>query len=282
MTTAIQRHDGRRQAMVHLEATLRDLKALHGLPDPDLPLSHVFAPGAYARTIFIPKDTLFVGKIHKHAHLNMLMQGDVSVSTEEGPMRMQAPQVLCSKAGTKRVVYTHTDTIWTTVHLTDSTDLAEIEEQVIAKTYEEFDAFHDTDVLQLTEVLSIERDRDDYRCVLIEQGMTQDDVTGITENLDDQILSVDPQDQYVVKESPIHGFGVFVTGDIAQGGQVGLMRIGAKRTPAGRYANHAKDPNCEAVKLPNGDFALRARFGLVSGEEATVNYRQVMAAKEAL
>lgn len=153
MTTAIARHDGRRQAIVQLEATLRDLKALHNLPDPDLPLSHVFAPGAYARTIFIPKDTLLVGKIHKHAHLNMLMQGRVSVATEEGPVLMEAPQVLCSKAGTKRVVYTHTDTIWTTVHLTDSQDLEEIEAQVIAKTYDEFDALQDADVRQLLPLL---------------------------------------------------------------------------------------------------------------------------------
>ena len=156
MSTSIQRHDGRRQAIMQVEATLRELKAVEHLPDPDCPLSHVFAPGAYARTIFIPKDTLLVGKIHKHAHLNMLMQGKVSVATEEGPMLLEAPQVMCSKAGTKRVVYTHTDTIWTTVHLTESTDLDEIEEQIIAKTYEEFDAFHDAYVGQLLPLLRLE------------------------------------------------------------------------------------------------------------------------------
>ena len=71
-------------------------------------------------------------------------------------MLLEAPQVMCSKAGTKRVVYTHTDTIWTTVHLTESTDLEEIEEQIIAKNYEAFDAFHDADVVQLLPLLRLE------------------------------------------------------------------------------------------------------------------------------
>lgn len=115
--------------------------------EPTLPLSHVFAPGAYARTIFIPADTLLVGKIHRHAHLNMLMQGTVSLATEEGPVMLKAPQVLCSKAGTKRVVYAHTDTIWTTVHLTDSTDLDVIEEEIICTTYADFEALQEAGVL---------------------------------------------------------------------------------------------------------------------------------------
>ncbi len=156
--SVIPRNPVKRRAIVRLESTLRELKALHDLPDPDCPLEHVFAPGAYARTIRIPADTLIVGKIHKHAHLNMLMQGDVSVATEEGPIRMQAPRVMCSKAGTKRVVYAHTDVIWTTVHLTDSTDLDEIEEQIIAKTYEEFDVLQDADVVQLLPLLWREGD----------------------------------------------------------------------------------------------------------------------------
>ena len=138
-----------RQDILGLESDIRQFLVDHALSEPDCPLAHTFAPGAYARTILIPKDTLLVGKIHRHAHLNMLMEGTVSVATEEGPIVMQAPKVLVSKAGTKRVVYAHTDVIWTTVHLTESTDLDEIEEQIIAKTYEDFDTMQDVEVLQL-------------------------------------------------------------------------------------------------------------------------------------
>lgn len=145
----IQKDESARASIMAVESGIRQYLLDHALAEPDLPLAHTFAPGAYARTIFIPRDTLLVGKIHKHAHLNMLMQGTVSVATEEGPMLLQAPKVLVSKAGTKRVVYAHEDVIWTTVHLTEETDLDKIEGEIIAKTYEEFDAMHDADVVQL-------------------------------------------------------------------------------------------------------------------------------------
>lgn len=145
----IERHPSVRQAILTLEDTLKDLVREQPALAADLPLSHVFAPGAYARTIFIPADTIVVGKIHKHAHLNMLMQGTVSLATEEGPVVLKGPQVLCSKAGTKRVVYAHTDTIWTTVHLTDSTDLDVIEQEIICTTYADFEALQEAGVLTL-------------------------------------------------------------------------------------------------------------------------------------
>jgi hypothetical protein len=145
----IPRNDAVRRGIIRLEHQINEYKAEHGLPDPELPLWHAFAPGAYARTIFIPAGTLVVGKIHKHAHLNILIRGRVSVATEEGPMELEAPRVMTSKAGTKRVVYTHEPTLWTTIHLTEKTDIAEIEDEIIAKSYDEYDALQDADVLQL-------------------------------------------------------------------------------------------------------------------------------------
>ncbi len=143
-----------RSNILQLEKNINAFKKENGIPDPDCPLTHTFASGSYARTIFIPKDTLVVGKIHRHDHLNMLMVGRVVVATEEGPRKLEAPQVLVSKAGTKRVVYTYTDTIWTTVHLTEKTDLDEIEDEIIAKDYSEFDSIEDSNVRQV--VLAIE------------------------------------------------------------------------------------------------------------------------------
>ncbi len=112
------------------------------LPEAECPLQHVFAPGAYARTIFIPAGTVIVGKIHKHRHLNILSKGRVSVLTESGGMQdLEGPLTMVSDPGTKRAVYAHTDTTWTTIHLTDETDLDKIEEHVIAKTYDEYEQF---------------------------------------------------------------------------------------------------------------------------------------------
>jgi quercetin dioxygenase-like cupin family protein len=110
--------------------------------DFDANLQHHFAPGAYGRTLFFPKGTVIVGKIHKHAHLNILSQGEVVVLTESGGMeRLKGPLTMVSPPGTKRAVYALEDTTWTTVHLTDETDLAKIEDHVIAPTYEDYEMF---------------------------------------------------------------------------------------------------------------------------------------------
>jgi quercetin dioxygenase-like cupin family protein len=124
-------------------AKLYALQAAVGtLPEVDMPLQHVFAPGAYARTIFIPAGSVIIGKIHKHQHLNILSMGHVTVYTEGGGEEdLRGPLTMVSPPGTKRAVYAHADTVWTTIHLTDETDLDKIEEHVIAKTYEEYEQF---------------------------------------------------------------------------------------------------------------------------------------------
>lgn len=105
----------------------------------DCPVRHIFAPGAYAREMTIPKGVVIIGKIHRHAHLNFISAGKVRVVTETGSLIITAPHTFVSEVGTKRVVYAMEETIWTTVHITNETDLDKIEEQVIAKSYEELD-----------------------------------------------------------------------------------------------------------------------------------------------
>lgn len=111
---------------------------------PECPLKHSFAEGVYVREIFIPAGMFLVGKIHKHCHPNFLMSGKVSVFTEEeGQQTLEGPLSMISKAGTKRAVYAHTDTVWITVHVnpTDTQDLDELEEIVIAKDFNEYEEF---------------------------------------------------------------------------------------------------------------------------------------------
>ena len=106
------------------------------------PLVHSFAPGIYVRQISIPAGTLIVGKIHKHEHPNFLLKGKVSVFTESGGVEeLEAPLQMISPAGTKRIVYSHTDVVWTTIHATNETDLEKIEEETIAESFEEYEKF---------------------------------------------------------------------------------------------------------------------------------------------
>lgn len=100
---------------------------------------HHFAPGAYARELFVPAHRLVVGKIHKHAHINVLSQGKCTVFTEDGLVDLEAPATFVSSPGTKRAVLTHTDIVWTTVHVSNETDLAKLEAELIVPSYEQFD-----------------------------------------------------------------------------------------------------------------------------------------------
>lgn len=128
-----------RETIMAFEAGLRRMLDVDGFTSPDCPLTHHFAPGSYGREIALPAGSLVVGKIHREAHLNMLMQGRVSVATEDGVETFAAPRVFVSSPGTKRVVYAHEDSIWVTVHVTADTDLAVIEQQMIAPTYADYE-----------------------------------------------------------------------------------------------------------------------------------------------
>ena len=114
----------------------------------DLPVKHYFSQGVYARELFIPKGTLLTGKIHKYQQLNIMSQGDLSVLTEDGIKRVQAPFTIVPPPGTKRIAYAHEDTVWTTIHGTDETDVDLIEAHFIAQSEEEYTAFLERAVLR--------------------------------------------------------------------------------------------------------------------------------------
>ena len=107
------------------------------------PLKHSFSDGLYVREIFIPAGYFVIGKIHKHDHPNFLMSGTVNVITEFESMTLSGPLSLISKAGTKRALYAVTDLVWVTVHLnpTNTQDLKDLEEEIIAPSYEAYEQF---------------------------------------------------------------------------------------------------------------------------------------------
>lgn len=113
------------------------LKALPGADTSDGNVEHIFAEGLYARKLTIPAGSLIVGKIHLNGQLNFLMQGTICVTTEAGPKTLTAPQIIASPPGTKRAGYAVTETVWVTVSATEETNLAKIEEQIIAKSPED-------------------------------------------------------------------------------------------------------------------------------------------------
>jgi hypothetical protein len=134
----------RREQLVAFEAALaQHPDVVHG-DSPQFPLTHYFAPGVYLRAIHIPAGSLVVGKIHKEEHLIVLLQGALRLYTEAGGLQeVHAPRVLRSPPGAKRAALALADTVWMTCHAnpTDTQDLDQLEAQIIAPSFSEYDSY---------------------------------------------------------------------------------------------------------------------------------------------
>lgn len=131
-----------RRNILDLETSLRDQPDAMAAEELEREYNeHFFAPGVYGRKMTIPKGLCVVGKIHKHAHLNVITKGVIKVVTEFGEDIYTGPRIWVSEPGTKRAVYALEDTEWMTIHHnpSDTTDIREIEDAVIAKDYESLD-----------------------------------------------------------------------------------------------------------------------------------------------
>lgn len=118
--------------------TVRDVQQqLSESPDQiDVPVQHHFAPGVYMRQMDAKAGTIVVSKMHRTEHFIMFLTGSCSVMTENGIEHIKAPCVLRTMPGTQRVGYFHEDTSCITIHPTQSTNLEEIEQQVIVPAEE--------------------------------------------------------------------------------------------------------------------------------------------------
>jgi len=134
--SALAQGDDWRRKLERLDA------AVLSQPQVEMPAKHHFSHGVYARELFIPKDTVLTGRIHKRSQINILAKGEISVLTENGIERIKAPATIVSPPGTKRAGYAHEDTIWITVcgNDTGSTDPDELEADLTALTYQEYEA----------------------------------------------------------------------------------------------------------------------------------------------
>lgn len=114
---------------------------LRKFPSVEAPIRHYFGGGMYAREMTLPKGAMATGKIHKHEHLFVISKGDVTILTEDGMKRLQAPCTFVGRPGIKRAAYAHEDTVVTAIHRTDETDLIKLEAECVAQDFEEFDQY---------------------------------------------------------------------------------------------------------------------------------------------
>jgi hypothetical protein len=101
------------------------------------PLRHSFADGQYIRQMSNPAGVFIVTKIHNKNHPFFLMKGEMTIFSENGLERISAPYQGITRPGTKRAMYTHTECIFITVHATDKLNIDDVEDEVIAKSFED-------------------------------------------------------------------------------------------------------------------------------------------------
>lgn len=94
------------------------------LPQVDMPVDHDFCDGLYARTMHIPAGTALTGAVHRHECFFVVRSGRLAVTTDSGPIVLEAGAMLVSRAGTKRAGVALSDVIVTTFHANpgDETD----------------------------------------------------------------------------------------------------------------------------------------------------------------
>jgi len=133
----------RRSGIMELQDSLMELVDGENVIKGDsevFPLKHTFTDGIYIRQMSMKKNSFVIGKIHKHNHVWFLLTGMISVADENDTVDHIAPCYVEAPSGSKRMIYAHEDSIWVNIHAnpTNTQDLEELEELIIAKDYEEF------------------------------------------------------------------------------------------------------------------------------------------------
>lgn len=102
-------------------------------PRVECPIVHRFTPGLYIREIRIPAGTLLTSMEHRFQHPFVISQGSIEVFSEsEGAVTYHAPHCGITQPGTRRALFALTDTVWTTFHATNETDVEKIGDTILA------------------------------------------------------------------------------------------------------------------------------------------------------
>ena len=86
-----------------------------------------------------------------------------------------------------------------------------------------------------------------------------------------------------IRNSPIHGVGLFAKAPIEKGKHLGVSHIYAPgfetsyiRTPVGGFINHSEEPNCHKLESPEESvityFSLVTSRNIEKDEELTITY----------
>ena len=266
------------------------------MPQIEIPVIHRYAKGIYAREITIPKGTALTGRIYKDDHFDIMVSGDITVSSDEGIKRLKGFNIFNGAKGKKRAGIAHEDTRWitfcaceelpddeyldkTTVEKFSELDreVEYIEEAEIDRAFKmqttfkisDYPIFKDGYLAAKGLPMKYEAYKLDFKKVLSDFGFSEEEVRRQSEIEEDQIDI--KTDGVVVENSDIEGMGLFATQLFKAGEIIMVARIDGKRTIAGRYVNHSPEPNAKMI-INGNDFNLVALRD-IEGEEITTDYK---------
>lgn len=254
-------------AQVSIESLIKKMLPLE---QADCPVFHYFNDGIYIREVRFPAGVAVVGHLQKCVHMNVFIQGKVEMLNLDGTTKvLEAPMTFVGQPGRKIGVVLE-DVIWQNVYPNpgNEQDIEKLEACWLDQTpcFEEFKRLMPNDSPRMLEDLEVSEER------VWSESLIETDLIPFPPG---------PWNKLAVRESPIHGKGLFAEANIAAGELVCPARIQGQCTPAGRYTNHSGMPNVAPVLVIGNDIgwvALRdihGRRGGLNGEEITVDYREV-------
>lgn len=234
------------------------------MPQVEIPVTHRIHGGMYGREITIPKDTILTGQIYKFDHFDVMISGDITVSTDTGETkRLTGYNCFQGMAGKKRAGYAHEDTVWITFHPYSGASGDEIQKFITAETFEELELFN-------TAV-----NRADYEQLVKSIALNESEIRKQVETTSDMTEMPKGYEHLYLAQSKLEGKGFFSKNNILLGEVIAPSRLNGKRTSAERYVNHALLCNAEMV-FAGCDMFLKSTRDIEAGEEITVNYRLIL------
>jgi len=205
--------------------------------------NHYFSDGVCIREMIVPAGSIILGAGHKTKHLTTLVQGVMQIRIGNESRLIEAPTTFESLDGSRKVGFAYTKCVVHNIFPTDSKDIDEIE----------------------NEFMTIKEDK--FNWMLANHGLTREHVDAIS--FDDS--TYEPLNIYTIKDSPIHGKGLFSDRYIYAGEYIGVASKAGIRSELGRYVNHSDNPNTR-MEFNDGVMTVYAITDIEIDTEFTVDY----------
>ena len=262
-STAVVSPEVMRQKVVALQDELLQM------PQADIVTTHTFLPGVYERKITVPPWTVLTGAAHKTDYRVRLEKGTIAVNVGTEVKVLTAPCEFDAKAGEQRAgrVFEE-EVVWVDVYDNpdDCQELSVIEDRLYVVP--------ECGLGDTRRRLAIESARADYQLFLEQLGVDQDTMDAIV-TIESDLIDMPEGHDVELKESPVHGLGMFATRHFFAGEVICPGRLDGKRTPAGRYINHSCDANVMPYKFGD-DLYVIALKDVGVGNELFIDYRDAM------